>query len=176
MRKASLAESILSLATSSERAASVTGDLAERGIGFWPSVLSTALSLVVRDFLNSPLRIAGLTLGVFFAQFVLDALVSILHYLAFVRSAIRSTPGVFAFVLPVFLGLFLTQVLPGRWLSRLDRPHALAACIAVGALNLIVSLAWNFHMVSLPLVFWHIPFLCGLFIARPVNSGPLKRA
>jgi hypothetical protein len=46
MRNASIAEWILSLATSPERAAATVGDLLEKSSSFWLSVFGTFVSLV----------------------------------------------------------------------------------------------------------------------------------
>lgn len=72
MRRDSLAQLILSLATTPDRAASTIGDLVEesstRGsLWFWSNVLSTACSLCWRDFCSAPLRMLGLGLWGYFA-------------------------------------------------------------------------------------------------------------
>ena len=71
MRNARLAEWILSLVTTPERASATVGDLLEdrlhaRGLRFWGAVLFAALSLLWRDLAASPLlmaRLASLGLG-----------------------------------------------------------------------------------------------------------------
>ena len=71
MRKALIAEWILSLATTPERAAATVGDLLERPSGFRLSVLRTFASLVIDGLAASPLRVAGLALVGFVAQYIL---------------------------------------------------------------------------------------------------------
>ena len=72
MRNARIAEWILSLVTSSDRAAAAVGDLMEdvgrRGaLRFWASVWHLAMSLLVRDFTANPVRMVGLgALGILF--------------------------------------------------------------------------------------------------------------
>ncbi len=65
MRRATVAQLILSLATTPDRAATTVGDLLEesatRGsLWFWSSVLGTAGSLCWRDFRSAPLRMLWL--------------------------------------------------------------------------------------------------------------------
>jgi hypothetical protein len=64
MRNARIAEWILSLVTTSDRAASAVGDLMEDVAGhgtlrFWASVLHLAMSLLVRDLAANPVRMVG---------------------------------------------------------------------------------------------------------------------
>jgi hypothetical protein len=58
MRKAAIAEWILSLVTTPERAASTAGDLLERPSGFWLSVIRTAFPLLGRRLVANSSRIA----------------------------------------------------------------------------------------------------------------------
>jgi hypothetical protein len=65
MRSISIAEWILALVTSPDRAATTVGDLAEeataRGVVcFWFSLLRTAAALVLRAIADKPARLAGL--------------------------------------------------------------------------------------------------------------------
>jgi hypothetical protein len=65
MRSIHLAEWILSLVTTRDRAASTVGDLAEaasiHGVaGFWSRVLRTTASLLWRNVAENPVRITGL--------------------------------------------------------------------------------------------------------------------
>jgi hypothetical protein len=74
MREARIAQLILSLATTPDRAASTVGDLLEgadtRGsLWFWSSVLRTAGSLCWRDFCSAPLRMIWLGFWGFLAAF-----------------------------------------------------------------------------------------------------------
>jgi hypothetical protein len=54
MRKAAVAEWILSLFVSPERASAVVGDLTERGAGLWFTVLRIAASSISRDLWDGP--------------------------------------------------------------------------------------------------------------------------
>ncbi len=65
MHNVNIAEWILALVTTRDRAASTVGDLAEvaatRGVvWFWSGVLRTAASLLWRDVAERPARITGL--------------------------------------------------------------------------------------------------------------------
>ena len=67
MRKTQIAESVLMLVTSRERAAAIAGDLVEESPGrgawwLWWSVLRTAGSLLWRGLGADPLQLAGLAL------------------------------------------------------------------------------------------------------------------
>jgi hypothetical protein len=72
VRNSNIAQLILSLATTPDRAATTVGDLLEeadtRGsLWFWSSVLRTACSLCWRDFFSAPLRMLWLGLRGFLA-------------------------------------------------------------------------------------------------------------
>jgi hypothetical protein len=67
MRKAQIAELILSLFTSRDRAASTVGDLMENALGhggwwFWSGVSRTALSLFWSSFSAEPYFVAGIAI------------------------------------------------------------------------------------------------------------------
>jgi hypothetical protein len=101
MRNARLAEWILSLVTTPERAAATVGDLFEdrRHAGvlrFWGAVLFTALSLLWRDVLADPGRMIRLALYGVFLELVLSFAMAIglgilYAFVVLVGSAIR--PG-----------------------------------------------------------------------------------
>jgi len=70
MRKFRLAQSILSLATTPDRADSTIGDFLEQSstrgsLWFWSNVMRTVFSLCWSDFCSAPLRALGLALGGF---------------------------------------------------------------------------------------------------------------
>jgi hypothetical protein len=65
MRSGSLAEAMLVLFTSPDRASSTIGDLAEQAqshgrVLFWLQVLRTTVALFWRDLFEAPLRISAL--------------------------------------------------------------------------------------------------------------------
>jgi hypothetical protein len=67
MHSAHIAERILALVTSRDRAASTVGDLTERAaardaVWFWSSVLRTAASFLWRDVAEHAARLTGLAL------------------------------------------------------------------------------------------------------------------
>src|SRR5690349_5887002 len=76
MRKAAMAEWILSLVVAPDRAATTVADLIEdastHGVSwFWSSVLRTALSHVFRDLSAAPFRLMRLALWAWMAQVAL---------------------------------------------------------------------------------------------------------
>jgi hypothetical protein len=67
MRSIRIAEWILELSMTHERAEAVVGDLREAGRGtlwFWRSVLATMIASVWSDFLSAPWRLIAVALGV----------------------------------------------------------------------------------------------------------------
>ena len=94
MRNVQIAESILSLVTSRDRALSTAGDLTEqaavRGVSwFWSSVLRTAGSYVWQTFTESPLHLTavafvGFVVGLFGAS-VMAAITGLAFYFISLR-------------------------------------------------------------------------------------------
>jgi len=162
MRNAQVAEWILSLVTSPDRAASMVGDLMEnaaiRGaFWFWIGVLRTALSLLWREFSDDPARTMGLAFRgllleiVMFAAFVICATI-----LGGMLGAFLSIAGVAAGPHPVlsWLGWALAGIVAwglipfqvGRWLARRAPGRELAPCLGFMLFDLVTSgvgLAWG---------------------------------
>src|SRR6185312_3871204 len=155
MRRVHFAESILSLVTSQDRAASTAGDLAEeaevRGATwFWSSVFGAAASLLWRDVAERPARMTGLALCGLAIYVVLDCL-----HAAFTGLAFFAVP--FLSGHPIqwnFIGWqiwlhgseFFFALLIGRMLARLAPGHELASCLAsvimASTFNAIISLVY----------------------------------
>jgi len=159
MRNAQLAEWILSLVTSPERAAATVGDLLENtsGLGtLWFGVLRTAVSLLWREFSEDPANLMGLA----FRGFLLElgmmlgiALVSIIAFVIlgliaglmwhpmtpadFTRPAIAATAW-------VYFGLAFWILVPlqvGRWMARRSPGRELAPIVASTILSFVVATA-----------------------------------
>src|SRR6187397_1784508 len=88
MRKAGIAEAILSLTTSRDHAASIAGDLVQqaplKGVTwFWGSLVRTTASLTLKAFTEAPVRVTGLALlGLFLQMFymlVIQVPIVLLH-------------------------------------------------------------------------------------------------
>ena len=157
MRNAYIAEWILSLVTTPERAAATVGDLLEDGGGhgvvwFWASVLSTMLALLWRDVLSNPRRMARLAVIGYLYQFLLyaAAVLSIAVVLG-IGILVAAALGIIdPQHPPVFQnwpisGLFgvviyiVVQFVVGRWLARRSPGQELAPCMVQVILGYVVA-------------------------------------
>jgi hypothetical protein len=149
MRSIHIAERILGLVTSRDRAASIAGDLAEeaatRGARwFWSGVTHTAASLVWRNLAESPARMTGLAFLGLALEIALSLLPIALIYLAAIVVDQFELPGP-----PVFAGLrylsypliLVTPILIGRLLAYRAPGRELSACLAYAILASIFNLA-----------------------------------
>jgi len=157
MRNAQLAEWILSLVTSPERAAATVGDLMENAseLGmFWLGVLRTAGSLLWREFAEDPANLMGLAFRGFLLQFALllafFALFLIPVGLAGLIAGLFWNPTANVFDFSVFatvgqvLGIGLTLLVSfqvGRWMARRSPGRELAPVIAFTILDFAISSA-----------------------------------
>jgi hypothetical protein len=133
MRKAGIAEAILSLTTSRDHAASIAGDLVQQApfkgaSWFWGSLVRTTASLTWKAFTEAPVRVTGLALlGLFLQMFymlVIQVPIVLLH-LGIGRRAVES-PGweyMFAFLVASY---FI-----GKWLARRAPQKELAVYVGV---------------------------------------------
>jgi len=145
MRSARVAEWILSLVTTPERAAATVGDLIEnvdsRG-RFWLGVLRTALSLLWSDVAADPGRMARLAGGAFLVGIAL-IFVCMLVIMPLVMTLKYGDPNMWAsrvFNVPSVLAVvILVPFLQGRWLARRSPGHELAACLALTILTAAVD-------------------------------------
>jgi uncharacterized membrane protein len=147
MRKAEIAELILSLFTSRDRAASTVGDLEENTTGrgarwFWLGVFRTASSLFWSSFAAEPLFIAsigfrGLVLNLscylvlFICMLVLASVFGLFAGLHFISlSAANSLSLGWVFSLVGRIAVCTVQFQTGRWIARRARDKEMAACAA----------------------------------------------
>ena len=153
MRNAQVAEWILSLVTSSERAAATVGDLMENASGpgafwFWISVLRTALSMLWQEYSADPVRTMGIAFqgllleiamwGAFvICAALLGGLVGASSY--FAGTANAQHPVISALG-PALAGAIAWGLIPfqvGRWLARRSPGRELAPCVAFMLLDLV---------------------------------------
>jgi len=149
MRNAQVAEWILSLVTSRERAAATVGDLMENasGVGtFWLGLLRTALSLLWSDVAANPGRMARLSGGAFLLglawTFVCFLVVIPLTFVvghANFRDASTAFNSLTFNVSSIFVVMILVPFQQGRWVARRSPGHELAACLAVAILTAAVD-------------------------------------
>lgn len=154
MQKTDVAEWILSLTTSFERAASTAGDLAEesgnRGTAwFWISLARTALSVTFRDIISNPLaviRLAGMTLAyaLFLGVVIMVAAVIGGFFLASNLPAL----GTYRFGIPGYFALLnaLQQFLLGAFITRHGRGRELTTYVAFLLVLTISSAVLNLFM------------------------------
>jgi hypothetical protein len=154
MRKVQIAEWILGLVTSRDRAASTVGDLLEqaaaRGVlWFWSGALRTAASLLWRGVAENPVRITAVAfigLAVDITASLLLAGVTGLVFFVMPVSAVSSALGAWSGhqVHPSYAWWIAPQlaisVLIGRMLARWAPGRELSACLAFGILGSIFSL------------------------------------
>ena len=160
MRKDRIAEWLLVLVTSRERAASIVGDMMEsaatHSVWFWSSVLRTTASLLWRGFAASPrgmlvLAFRGWLMGLLlaFGVFVCIAVgIGLYPRLPLAESTAVLSRAVYAADL---VGLTLCQFLVGRWIARLAPGRELSAWLAL----MIMEEILNLMLSIVPLTFGH---------------------
>ena len=149
MHSLNIAEGLLCLVTTRERAASTIGDLTERAatrgrIWFWSGVVRTAASLLCRNLAEQPVRFAGLALLALAVYIGIDLVFAVLSGAAFYWNVmpgwrplhLDSMGWRIWFNLPALLG----SVLVGRMLARWAPGRELAACVAYSILAAIYNL------------------------------------
>ena len=156
MRSVHIAERILALVTTPDRAASTVGDLTEqsatRGMPwFWSGLFRTAASLLWRDVAENPARVTGLAFLCLGVGIGLDLLFACLTGIAFSGVALSSghplhveslgwriwfaTPML---VCPLFIGWMLARRAPGREMAA-----CLVFAVLVSIYNLVPMLGDN---------------------------------
>jgi hypothetical protein len=146
MRSIHIAEWILRLVTSRDRAASTAGDLLEEAatrnlVWFWSGVLRTAASLLWRDVAESPARIAGVAFIGLAVEVVTSMLVGGLSGVVFFVATGRQQIQLGSIWWTIGLGAqrLVMSLLIGRMLARWAPGRELAACLAYAILGLILS-------------------------------------
>jgi hypothetical protein len=144
-----IAESILGVVTSRDRAASTVGDLIEgaatRGtVWFWSGVLRTAASLLWRDIVEQSARFTGLALIGLAVYIGIDLIFAGLSGVAFFGTAMASGHPLHLesigwrlwFTAPVLV----SSLFVGRMLARWAPGRELAACVVYAILASIYNL------------------------------------
>jgi hypothetical protein len=169
MRTAKLAEFFLSLATTSERAASIVGDLVEETRGsttlrFWWGCFHIAASLALRSVADAPLRVVWLSFAGLFIQILYSVMTSIvlLPLLVSVRGtwfhSLLGSPLVPT--VPVFYFL-------GKWLARHAAHRELGVFLGVTFIPMaIFSILALFYDFGPDGIAWNLPtFILSIFVA-----------
>ena len=161
MRKAGIAEAILSLTTSRDHAASIAGDLVQQAplrgaMWFWGSLVRTTASLTLKAFTEAPVRVTGLALlGLFLQMFymiVIQVPIVLLH-LGIGRRSVES-PGweyMFAFLVASY---FI-----GKWLARRAPQKELAVYVGVW---FVAHILWIPMLALIPGLNQSVPTLADL--------------
>lgn len=148
MHSIHIAEWILGLVTSRDRAASTAGDFAEeaaaRGvIWFWSRVWWTVASLLWRGVAESPGRIIRVALLGFAVDVGASALLAGLSGVAFFVAALNGHPvqlNSIWWIIGLHAPLLVASLLVGRILARWAPGAELGACLAYAILGSIISL------------------------------------
>jgi len=148
-----LAESILALVTTRDRAATTVGDLQEqsetRGAAwFWSGVFRTAASLLWRGFADNALRATGLAFLGVALDGVVAGLCAFLTGIAFLIAAYvtghaastNSIPWNIWLVAPTMLASFWIGRLLSRWAIGCELPATVAYIVLAPVVSLLIGL------------------------------------
>jgi hypothetical protein len=151
-----MAESILALVTTRDRAASTVGDLTEQAatrdtVWFWCSVFRTAASCLWRGVAEHPARLTGLALlgiAVYAAIGLLFAgLDGVAYFIAAYSTGDHVQGGSLAWKAWFAAPVLVSSLLIGRMLARWAPGRELAACVVYAVLvsiyNLVPALGNN---------------------------------
>jgi len=147
MRKADIAEWILSLTTTPERAASMAGDLAEQAtaqglLWFWGSLLRTTAAFVGRAWADNPGRMTALAFGACLCEagLLILMLIAILAMAIVLFLVMTVSSGTMPRISHVWgfrvgwtlalTGSVICEFFVGKWLARRAPGQEIAACIA----------------------------------------------
>ncbi len=165
MRSIRIAEWILGLSMTRERAEAVAGDLRESGRGalwFWRSVLATMIASVWSEFR----AVWWWLLSIAFVFGLMNVLVEVV----ILEGVIRHYP------IPTFQRVNLVlnvafSLVFGRWLAQFSRQRELASWVATVIINMAVQLVlsevlWraNYHPAFIS--YFHVLSLLGAISAR----------
>jgi hypothetical protein len=159
MPNVGLAESVLSLFTQPEIAASIAGDLAEEFAAkqFWLHVIRTALALCFQQFLSRPRRVVILVLTGFAATEIA------------VSGILASGLILETLVEPLLIGILIAGLSRGREMTvcALTALSSLILSITLGLFGARVRLVWHFLQWN---ILASIVFVCcGAFIRGRAN-------
>jgi hypothetical protein len=148
MHSIHIAEYILGLVTSRDRAASTVGDLVEgaatRGAAwFWSGILRTAASLLWRGVAENPVRVTGVAFTGLAVDVATSLLLAGLSGVAFFVAARSGHPAQLSsiwWIIGLDAPALLMLLLIGRMLARWAPGRELSACLAYAILGSIFSL------------------------------------
>jgi hypothetical protein len=156
MHIANIAERILALVTTRDRAASTVGDLTEgvatRGlVWFWSGVLRTAASLLWRDVAEQPVRVTGLAFLGLVVYIGIDLAFAGLSGAAFFRGAMASGHPLHLgsvgwklwFTAPVLVSSLLIGRMLAHWAPRRELAAGAVYAILASIYNLVPMLGDN---------------------------------
>jgi len=156
MHRMNIAESILALVTSRDRAASTVGDLMEgtatrRTVWFWSGVLRTAASLLWRDILEQSARFTGLALLGLAVYIGIDLIFAGLSGAAFFGVAMAighplhldSIAWKLWFTAPVLVSSLFIGWLLARWAPGRETAACVVYAIVASVYNLVPMLGDN---------------------------------
>jgi hypothetical protein len=151
MSRGDIAESLLSLITSPERAASTAGDLVQEGatkgkFWFWSRLLRTTGALVLREWADHTLRITGLAFGACLINGLLFV-ISIVAIFVVGAAALEVTQRLGLDIMADYYvaragsawTTVVSQIVIGRWLARRSPGKELAACLAFVCVGAVLS-------------------------------------
>lgn len=159
MRDSELAERLLSLVITRDRAASIVGDLLEDrrrqgSIAFWMGVVRTSIAFIWRDISSAPARYAALLVAAYLVSIVLYMLFFVLPQYLIHRPYDDSLLSAFWIRETAYLLLsdwalrtrmfFLNSFVLGLVIARISPDREVAACSAIVASNLIIVSAATF--------------------------------
>lgn len=152
MRSIHIAESILRLVTSRDRAASTVGDLVEgaatRGATwFWSGVLRTAASFLWCGVAENPVRVTGVALIGLAVDVVASLLLAGFTGVVFFLAAWHGRPvplNSVWWVIALDVPELVVSVLIGRILARWAPGRELSACLAYGILGSLFAIIMMF--------------------------------
>lgn len=152
MHSTHIAEWILGLVTSRDRAVSTVGDLVEeassRGmVWFWSGILRISASLLWRGVAENPLRLAGVAfigLAVDVVASLLAAALSGLVFFFVARSGHQLQGNSVWWTIGLDAPTLLLSLWIGRMLARWAPGRELSACLAYGILGSLFSLVLMF--------------------------------
>jgi hypothetical protein len=188
MRKAGIAEAILSLTTSGDHAAAIAGDLVQQAplkgaMWFWGSVVRTTTSLTWKAFTEAPLRVTGLALlGMLLHMFyiiVIQVPIILLHLglsgeLSTARRPVPSEPAEFNFTATAgweyMFAFLVASYLIGRWLAKRAPQRELAVYVGVW---FVAHMLWIPMLMLIPGLTFPVPSLSDLAmdVAATVIGG-----
>jgi hypothetical protein len=181
MRSIHIAEWILGLVTSAERASPTVGDLAEQAssrgaVWLWSAVMRTAFALMWRQVREDPLRVTGAALlGVAVdvgASYIFICFIALLYYVVAAYQNLHVPHLLNAAAATWNLaGPLVASLAVGRVLARLATGREIAVCFVYVVLLCVCGLILLFFVPTMPSPAWALGILEDLAQQAPVFAG-----